>query len=128
MIRIIHSSCPYCESKDFVKFCYRYNENGIVARFRCKNCKKTFIDRRDEFKKMKFDEEKISKAVWLYLSGMSSRQIKKKLKINATHKTIIKWSKRYIQNPEYQINASHRSEIRQKIAIGLKNYYKARKK
>ena len=123
MIKIIREYCPYCESNYFRKVGVRYNQHGIVQHFQCLDCRKTFTDRRDEFKKMRYDEEKITQAVWLFLSGMSARQIQKKLKIGVSHNSIIRWVKRFKENPKFQINASHRPEVREKIAIGVKNYF-----
>lgn len=128
IVTINRNFCPYCESKDFVFFGNRYNECGIVQRYRCNDCSKTFTNRKDEFLRMKYDEEKIAEAVNLFLKGLSSRQIRKKLKISASHKSIISWVTKYMQNPKFDINASHRPEVRERIALSLLKHFKRNKK
>lgn len=120
VIRVNPTECPYCGGI-LVKNGKRYNIYFYVQRFRCKNCIRTCMDRTDEFKGFVFEDEIIQEVVRLARTGNSSRQIQRILKLGISHKTLVDWMNRFIINPNFQVNGSHRPEIREKISITLKS-------
>jgi transposase len=69
---------------------------------------------------MKSDDEVIKQAVKLFQKGYSSRQISDKLGIEVRHTSIINWIKKFVKNPNFQVNASDRQEVRDKISQTLR--------
>lgn len=118
--RINPKRCNQCGSMTLRKYGIRQNKGFWVQRFRCKDCGKSTMDRTSEFAKLKYDDEFVEQTIKYSLQGYSSRQIQKKLKIHVPHTTIIEWIKRFIINPNFQVNASHRQEVRDKISLTLR--------
>src|SRR3989338_3248600 len=91
--------CNFCRSKNVVKKGFRKTENrGKIQRFICRNCKKSFcID--EGFYRMRNSEDKITQAIDLYFSNLSSRKVRNHFrrhrKENASHVTVLDWARRY---------------------------------
>lgn len=75
----------------------RIEETG-KQRFRCKNCKKTFVADRD-FRRFKGDAKIITAVIDLYFKGVSLRKIQDHVKqfyeLEITHVTIYYWIRRF---------------------------------
>ena len=67
--------CPYCKSKNVIKWCKRKTENrGLIQRYKCKDCNKYFtID--DGFFRMRNDPKKITLSIDLFFRGVSTRKV-----------------------------------------------------
>ena len=92
--RIIERSlikvCKYCDSGNIVKAGLKKNKNSTMQRFKCQDCKKRFIANFG-FEKRQFDENTICRALQMYYSGMSVRDIENHygmLGIKVDHSTI----------------------------------------
>ena len=92
--------CIFCKSQNVVKKGFRQTENrGKIQRYLCRDCKRSFcID--DGFYRMRNHEDKITQAIDLYFSNLSSRKVrnhfKRHLPKNASHVTILDWCRRYV--------------------------------
>src|SRR3989344_6134457 len=92
--------CRYCKSENTVKRGLSQTQNrGKQQRHLCKDCKKTFIVDTG-FYKMKNSEEKITEAIDLYFSNLSSRKVRNHFRRhkpkNASHVTILDWCRKYV--------------------------------
>ena len=88
--------CRYCKSEEVVWRGYRYNQNGKKRMGLCKHCGKKFTPGR--FWKARFKEENIREAVKLYSKGLSSAEVKEKMKkkgVKVSRWTIIKWYNKF---------------------------------
>ena len=91
------SMCKYCKSDRIVRQGTRRNKSGVVQRFVCRACGKTFSGNFG-FRYRRYDPAVVSEAVHLYYSGMSVRSISDLFKvrgIDVTYSAIYKWIKRY---------------------------------
>src|SRR3989338_9197237 len=91
--------CPSCNGDKMVKRGLSPTENrGKQQRYLCKSCKKTFIQDLGFWKK-KNNEKKITSAIDLYFSNLSSRKVRnhfrRHLQENASHITILNWCREY---------------------------------
>lgn len=86
------SVCPNCQSKETTK-------SGIInerQRYKCKKCGYHFTVLKQG---KKIDEAYITKAIQLYLEGLSYREIERLM--NISHVTVVNWIKKYqIKRPE----------------------------
>ncbi len=93
---IQENKCVFCASESIVKF--GRIEGTDKQRFRCKNCKKTFVADKD-FKKFKGSPKVITAVIDLYFKGVSLRKIQDHIKqfydLQITHVTIYHWIKRF---------------------------------
>lgn len=92
--------CPKCKGINCVKRGLSPTQNrGKQQRYLCKGCKKTFIVDTG-FYKMKNSEEKITEAIDLYFSNLSSRKVRNHFRRhrpkNASHVTILDWCRKYV--------------------------------
>jgi len=91
--------CKFCGSKIVTKAGFRYNKNGIVQRYYCKDCHRWFRDPAG-FDHSRFKPEVIAAALDLYCRGLSLRQISDHLestyKIKVSYGTIYLWLKKYV--------------------------------
>src|SRR3989344_5975251 len=91
--------CPYCKSKNIIKWCKRKTENrGKIQRYRCKDCNKYFtID--DGFFRMRNAPQKVTCAIDLFYRGVSTRKVQEHFKAfyphNADHTSILRWITKY---------------------------------
>ena len=92
--------CLYCGKSNYVKIGFRTTENrGKIQRYRCKDCGKKFTN--DEgFYRMRNSESKITQAIDLYFSNLSSRKVRnhfrRHLEHNTSHETVLNWCRRYV--------------------------------
>ncbi|PKP24397.1 MAG: hypothetical protein CVU03_12585 [Bacteroidetes bacterium HGW-Bacteroidetes-2] len=80
------ASCPKCQSMSIVK-------SGIIGnrqRYRCKNCKYNFTVNKIG---KKIDSYYVTKALQLFLEGLSYREIERILGVS--HVTVSNWVKEY---------------------------------
>ncbi len=89
--------CKHCRSDKIVRQGTRRNKSGVVQRFVCRACKKTF-SANFGFRYRQFDPAIVSEAIHLFYSGMSSRSVADALKvrgIDVDGSTVRRWVERY---------------------------------
>ena len=99
MERSILQLCKYCDSGRLKKVGFRQTKQGRVQRFRCLDCKKGFTTNFG-FEKMRYDSVLITRALQMYYSGMSVRDIAdcfEQEDIKVSHMTIYRWVEKYSQ-------------------------------
>ena len=100
--------CRWCKSMNAVKKGFRKTENrGKIQRFICKDCHQSFC--KDEgFYRMRNSEAKITQAIDLYFSNLSSRKVRnhfrRHLDHNASHVTVLDWARRYTLRVQRFVN------------------------
>lgn len=68
--------CKHCKSQNFRKEGYRKTQNrGKIQKYFCQDCKKNFTAD-DGFYRMRNSEAKITVAIDLYFSNLSSRKVR----------------------------------------------------
>ena len=92
--------CIHCKSENFRKEGYRKTQNrGKIQKYYCQDCKKYFTMDYG-FYRMRNSENKITSAIDLYFSNLSSRKIRnhfrRHLPKNASHVSILNWSRKYV--------------------------------
>ena len=92
--------CVYCGKSNYVKKGYRQTQNrGKIQRFICRECGKQFTND-NGFYRMRNSESKITSAIDLYFSNLSSRKVRnhfrRHLDHNASHETVLSWCRRYV--------------------------------
>ena len=100
--------CVYCGKSNYVKKGYRQTQNrGKIQRFICRECGKQFTND-DGFYRMRNSESKITSAIDLYFSNLSSRKVRnhfrRHLDHNASHETILSWCRRYVLKVQKYVN------------------------
>lgn len=93
------TKCPYCNACNSVKKGFRETENrGKIQRFYCKSCEKSFVVD-DGFYRMRNSPKKITKAIDLYFSSLSSRKVRNNFKrheeTKISHISILTWCRKY---------------------------------
>ena len=96
----IKVSCVFCKSRNYVKWGKRKTENrGFIQTYKCRDCKKRFTND-DGFYRMRNPETKITSAIDLYFSNLSSRKVRnhfrRHLPQNASHVSILNWCRKYV--------------------------------
>lgn len=96
----IKVSCVFCKSRNFVKWGKRKTQDrGLIQTYKCQDCGKRFTND-DGFYRMKHSEDKITQAIDLYFSNLSSRKVRNHFRRhrpkNASHETILRWCRRYV--------------------------------
>ena len=91
--------CVHCEKSNFIKKGFRRTENrGRIQTYRCLDCGKKFTQD-DGFYRMRNSPEKITSAIDLYFSNLSSRKVRNHFRRhwshNSSHVTILDWCRRY---------------------------------
>jgi len=104
----IPKSCPYCKSKDIVKYGYRFNHTKKKQRWKCKTCFKLWVVD-DGFKKVKTSRELITCCLDLYMNGMSLRKIANHInqfsQEKISYRSILNWIIRFsFQLKDFQQN------------------------
>jgi len=88
--------CPKCQSQEYVK-------SGIIKgrqRFKCKNCNYYFTVQKLG---KRIDDYYVTKALQLYVEGISYREIERVLGIS--HVSVMNWVKTYgIKRPQHNDN------------------------
>ena len=92
-------SCVHCKSCNTLKKGVRETQNrGVLQKYHCKDCNKYFTEN-DGFYRMKNDPKKITKAIDLYFSNLSSRKVRNNFRrheeTNITHHTVLNWARKY---------------------------------
>jgi len=105
------TKCPYCKSEEVVKRGLSPTQNrGKQQRYKCNSCKKTFIQDLG-FWKMKNSEAKITSAVDLYFSNLSSRKVRnhfrRHLEHNASHVSVLDWCRKYVLKVQRYVDKQH---------------------
>lgn len=96
----IKVSCVFCKSRNYAKWGKRKTQDrGLIQTYKCRNCNKRFTN--DEgFYRMRNPESKITSAIDLYFSNLSSRKVRnhfrRHLPKNASHVSILSWCRRYV--------------------------------
>jgi len=91
------TACIFCQSTNLKKFGLRHNKYGDLQRFFCVSCQRTFSVNLG-FEKMKHNPQAVTTAMQLYFSGESLRNTARSLRllgVNASHKTVFMWIKKY---------------------------------
>ncbi len=103
--------CVHCGKSNYIKKGIRKTQNrGNIQRYKCLDCKKLFTN--DEgFYRMKNSESKITSAIDLYFSNLSSRKVRnhfrRHLDHNASHETILKWCRKYVLKVQKYVDTLH---------------------
>ena len=66
--------CKFCDSGNIVKAGLKKNKNSIMQRFKCQDCKKRFTTNFG-FENMRSKDTIIARALQMYYSGMSVRDV-----------------------------------------------------
>lgn len=91
--------CRFCKSGDIVKKGYRQTQKrGKIQRWLCHNCERSFTIN-EGFLRMKNNENKITMAIDMYLSNLSSRKMRNQLlrhfEYRISHVSVLDWVRRY---------------------------------
>ena len=92
--------CLFCKKSHYIKWGIRQTQNrGKIQKYKCLDCGKYFTN--DEgFYKMKNSEDKITEAIDLYFSNLSSRKVRNHFRRhrlqNASHVTVLDWCRKYV--------------------------------
>ena len=90
--------CKFCNSDNIIKKGIKKTKHGNFQQFKCKNCKKRFIQNFG-FEKMRATPQAITMSMNLYFNGESTRHVADSVKlmgVKTTHTTIQNWIKKYI--------------------------------
>ena len=92
--------CVHCGESNFIKKGFRQTENrGKIQVYRCLDCGRKFTQD-NGFYRMRNSEAKITSAIDLYFSNLSSRKVRnhfrRHLQHNASHVTVLDWCRRYV--------------------------------
>lgn len=123
--KIPNPDCIHCNSNNVIKHGVRHSKFGDTQRYECKACNRLFTIRR-KFAKMRFNDNIIKRALELFNKhNLSTRQIQtiiyKEFNVKVSHNGIYGWVTKFIPNPDFQVNASNRKEVREKISNTLRN-------
>ncbi len=89
--------CKYCDSGKIIKKGMRKTKKGDVQIFKCKDCKKRFTANFG-FEKMRYDSIIITRALQMYYSGMSVRDIAdcfEQEEIEISYRAVYGWIEKY---------------------------------
>src|SRR3989344_978735 len=92
--------CVHCGKTNFIKKGFRKTKDrGNIQIYRCLDCGKKFTNN-DGFYRMRNSEAKITSAIDLYFSNLSSRKVRNHFRRhwdhNASHETILNWCRKYV--------------------------------
>ena len=91
--------CYHCKAQNYLKKGFRKTQNrGKIQKYYCKECNKYFTN--DEgFYRMRHNSNKITKAIDLYFSNLSSRKVrnnfKRHEKTKVSHISVLDWCRKY---------------------------------
>lgn len=100
--------CVHCGKSNYVKKGLRKTQNrDKIQKYKCLDCGRYFTN--DEgFYRMRNSEAKITSAIDLYFSNLSSRKVRnhfrRHLKENASHETILGWCRKYVLKVQKYVN------------------------
>ena len=89
--------CKFCSSGRLIKKGIRKNKKGDVQQYKCLDCKKRFTTNFG-FEKMRSKDVLITRALQMYYSGMSVRDVAdcfEQEDIKVSHMTIYRWVEKY---------------------------------
>ena len=92
--------CIHCGKSNYIKKGFRKTENrGKIQVYKCLDCNRKFTN--DEgFYRMRNSEAKITSAIDLYFSNLSSRKVRNHFRRhwehNASHETVLSWCRKYV--------------------------------
>jgi len=89
--------CKYCDSGRIRKDGMRITKNGKIQRFKCMDCKKRFTANFG-FEKMRYESVIITRALQMYYSGMSVRDIAdcfEQEEIEVNYSNVYRWIAKY---------------------------------
>ena len=100
--------CIYCKSQNYIKKGIRKTQNrGNIQRYKCLECNRLFTND-DGFYRMKNHESKITSAIDLYFSNLSSRKVRnhfrKHYPHNASHQSILNWCRKYVMKVQKYVD------------------------
>src|SRR3989344_6852041 len=92
--------CVHCGKTNFIKKGFRKTKDrGNIQIYRCLDCGRKFAND-DGFYRMRNSEAKITSAIDLYFSNLSSRKVRNHFRRhwnhNASHETVLSWCRRYV--------------------------------
>ena len=96
----IKTKCTHCGKSNYIKKGFRKTQNrGKIQVYRCRKCNRKFTN--DEgFYRMRNNEKKITQAIDLYFSNLSSRKVRnhfrRHLEHNSSHVAILDWCRKYV--------------------------------
>ncbi len=94
------TKCVHCGQSNYKKKGFRQTENrGKIQRYICNECGKQFTAD-NGFYRMRNSEAKITSAIDLYFSNLSSRKVRNHFRRhwehNASHETVLSWCRKYV--------------------------------
>lgn len=92
--------CLYCKKSHYIKWGTRQTQNrGKIQKYKCLDCDRHFTND-DGFYRMRNHESKITEAIDLYFSNLSSRKVRNHFRRhkpkNASHVSILNWCRKYV--------------------------------
>lgn len=92
--------CKHCKATNYKRKGFRQTENrGRIQKYYCFKCKHYFTND-DGFYRMRNHEGKITEAIDLYFSNLSSRKVRNHFRRhrieNSSHVTILDWCRKYV--------------------------------
>lgn len=92
--------CVFCKKSNYIRKGFRKTQNrGRIQKYKCLACGK-FFTQDDGFYRMRNSESKITQAIDLYFSNLSSRKVRnhfrRHLEHNSSHETILAWCRKYV--------------------------------
>lgn len=95
---LVNIKCPYCGSKDVIKYGKRASKQGKIKRYLCKNCNKAFSEKRLEYKT--YNPRTILSAISIFNLGYTlaetNKLINKRFGIRVPEVTVYSWIKKYV--------------------------------
>ncbi len=92
--------CKFCDSGKIIKKGIKKNKSGNLQKFKCKDCKRGFTANFG-FEKMRHKPVLITRALQMYYSGMSVRDIAdcfEQEEIEISYRAVYDWVKKILQN------------------------------
>jgi putative transposase len=92
------TTCPECGTFRLWKYGFQKNKRGDFQRYRCKSCKRQFID--DDFLGMQTPKEVVAFAIRLWIKGLSPASIVEEMKfvynLDRSESCIQFWVEKYL--------------------------------
>ena len=98
--------CKFCDSANIVKAGLKKNKKSTMQMFKCQDCKKRFTANFG-FEKMRSKDVIITRALELYFTGMSVRDIAdcfEQEEINVSYRSIYNWVAKYSKMTSIYLN------------------------
>ena len=89
--------CKYCDSGKIIRKGFKKNKSGQLQVYKCRDCRKRFAANFG-FEKMRYDPVLITRALQMYYSGMSVRDIAdcfEQEEINVNYSNVYRWIDKY---------------------------------